>query len=108
MDETQPKAKESPSDQFEELQTAPPKQKIKLSWVGKTAAAIIAIWDYEIDSKTNPIGMMNSLSISDHQQSWGYEDGPWKGPGPPLLVAADYLHTKSSVSRTLPMKFKSM
>jgi hypothetical protein len=27
--------------------------------------------------------------ISDHQQSWGYEDGPWKGPGPPLLVAAD-------------------
>jgi len=29
--------------------------------------------------------------ISDHQQSWVYEDGPWKGPGPPLLVAADYL-----------------
>jgi len=29
--------------------------------------------------------------ISDHQQSWGYEDGPWKGPGPPLLVAADVL-----------------
>jgi len=28
--------------------------------------------------------------ISDHQQSWGYEDGPWKEPGPPLLVAADY------------------
>ena len=27
--------------------------------------------------------------ISDHQQSWGYEDDPWKGPGPPLLVAAD-------------------
>jgi len=27
--------------------------------------------------------------ISDHQQSWGYADGPWKGPGPPLLVAAD-------------------
>ena len=21
--------------------------------------------------------------------SWGYEVGPWKGPGPPLLVAAD-------------------
>ncbi|MBT8365011.1 MAG: hypothetical protein KJP23_09915, partial [Deltaproteobacteria bacterium] len=19
--------------------------------------------------------------ISDHQQSWGYEEGPWKGPG---------------------------
>ena len=25
--------------------------------------------------------------ISDHQQSWGYEDGPWKGPGPALLMA---------------------
>ena len=35
--------KASPADKFEELQTAPPKQKIKLSWVGKTAAAIIAI-----------------------------------------------------------------
>jgi len=21
--------------------------------------------------------------------SWGYEDGPWKGPGPPLLGATD-------------------
>ena len=30
--------------------------------------------------------------ISDHQQSWGYEDGPWKGPGPPLLVAADFFN----------------
>jgi hypothetical protein len=29
-------------------------------------------------------------SISDHQRSWGYEDGPWKGPGPPLLVVADF------------------
>ena len=29
--------------------------------------------------------------ISDHQQSWGYEDGPWKGPGPPLLATADFL-----------------
>jgi len=28
--------------------------------------------------------------ISDHQQSWGYEDGLWKGPGPLLLVAADF------------------
>jgi len=31
-----------------------------------------------------------SSKISDHQQSWGHEDGPWKGPGPPLLVAADF------------------
>ena len=28
--------------------------------------------------------------ISDHQQSWGCEDGPWKGPRPPLLGAADF------------------
>jgi hypothetical protein len=28
--------------------------------------------------------------ISDHQQRWGYEDGTWKGPEPPLLVAADF------------------
>jgi len=28
--------------------------------------------------------------ISDHQQSRGYEDGPWKGPGPALLMAADF------------------
>jgi len=21
-------------------------------------------------------------TISDHQQSWGYEEGPWKGPEP--------------------------
>jgi len=33
----------------------------------------------------------NIGKISDHQQSWGYEDGPWKGPGPPPLVAADFL-----------------
>jgi len=33
---------------------------------------------------------INKLKISDHQQSWGYEDGPWKGPGPSLLVAADF------------------
>jgi hypothetical protein len=35
--------------------------------------------------------MFSSEKISDHQQSWGYEDGPWKGLGPPLLVAADFL-----------------
>ncbi len=43
-DESQPEAEASPADEFEELQTAPPKQKIKLSWVGKTAVAIVAIW----------------------------------------------------------------
>ena len=30
------------------------------------------------------------VKISGHQQSWGYEEGPSKGPGPPLLVAADF------------------
>jgi len=30
-------------------------------------------------------------TISDHQQSWGDKDVPWKGPGPPPLVAADFL-----------------
>jgi hypothetical protein len=29
------------------------------------------------------------FQISDHQQRWGHEDGPWKEPGQPLLVAAD-------------------
>jgi hypothetical protein len=29
-------------------------------------------------------------SISDHQQSWGYEEGPSKGHGHALLAAADY------------------
>jgi hypothetical protein len=33
------------------------------------------------------------LKISDNQArvSWGYEDGPWKSPEPPLLVAANFL-----------------
>jgi len=30
------------------------------------------------------------IAISNHQQSWGHEDGPWKGPRPSLLVAADF------------------
>ena len=25
------------------------------------------------------------VAISDHQQSWRFEDGPWKGPRSPLL-----------------------
>ena len=35
-------------------------------------------------------GKRTKPKISDHQQSWGYEVGPWKEPGPPLLVAADF------------------
>jgi len=42
--------------------------------------------------------------ISDHQQSWGYEDGPWKGPGPPLLVAADLIHKPPASIRFAPIK----
>jgi len=37
--------------------------------------------------------------ISDHQQSWGYEDGPWKGTGPPPLVAADFLKIFISIHK---------
>ena len=43
-DEAQPGAEESPSDKFEELQTAPPKEKIKISLVGKISIIIVAIW----------------------------------------------------------------
>ena len=32
---------------------------------------------------TLPAELRERYKISDHQQSWGYEDGPWKGPGPP-------------------------
>jgi hypothetical protein len=45
--------------------------------------------------------------ISDHQRSWGYEDGPWKGPGPPLLVAADFftsIHKPPASIRFAPIK----
>jgi hypothetical protein len=38
------------------------------------------------------------IKISDHQQSWGYEDGPWKGPGPPLLVVADFFKKNFLIS----------
>jgi len=37
-----------------------------------------------------PRFLADQQKISDHQQNWGYEDGPWKGPGPSLLVAADF------------------
>jgi len=30
-----------------------------------------------------------SMEISDHRQSWGYQECPWKGPGLALLVIAD-------------------
>jgi len=45
-----------------------------------------------------------NCQISDHQQSWGHEDGPWKGPGPPLLVAADLIHKPPASIRFAPIK----
>ena len=47
---------------------------------------------------------MNLTKISDHQQSWGYEDGPWKGPGPSLPVAADLIHKPPASIRFAPIK----
>jgi hypothetical protein len=45
---------------------------------------------YQTLGKTYLSPFLFSYKISGHQQSWGYEDGPWMGPGPPLLVAADF------------------
>ena len=47
-------------------------------------------WTALIDSISMDHIEVAKIQISDHQQSWGYEDGLWKGPGPPLLVAADF------------------
>jgi hypothetical protein len=35
--------------------------------------------------------LITKHKINGHQLSWGYEDGPWKGPGPPLLAASDFI-----------------
>jgi hypothetical protein len=45
-----------------------------------------------------------NVKISDHQQNWGYEEGPWKGPGPPSLVAADLIHKPPASIRFAPIK----
>jgi hypothetical protein len=76
----------------------------------------------KLDTKENPIGGRLSvpehhnstfvnrrlpfvmLEISDHQQSWGYEEGPWKGPGPPLLMVADSIHKPPASNRFAPIK----
>jgi hypothetical protein len=50
------------------------------------------------------IEIMIGSKISDHQRSWGYEDGPWKGPGSPLLVAADLIHKPPASIRFAPIK----
>jgi len=44
------------------------------------------------DTLTEKVEWVNVNSIfakSATTSSWGYEDGPWQGPGPPLLGAAD-------------------
>ena len=33
-----------------------------------------------------------------------YEEGPWKGPGPPLLMVADLIHKPPASNRFAPMK----
>jgi len=56
----------------------------------------VSLSDVEIDSEfeAGQLGIIPGaylrLEISDHHTSWGYEDGPWKVPRPPLLVAADF------------------
>jgi hypothetical protein len=46
------------------------------------------------------------MQISDHQQSWGYADGTWKGPRPPLLVVADFLILDNLKSGKYPIKIQ--
>jgi hypothetical protein len=48
----------------------------------------IGIWDFRpITLVVNCFHLNESATIS-----WGYEDGSWKGPGPPLLGDADLIH----------------
>ena len=49
---------------------------------------VLSIWE-EIGRATH---------MSDHQQSWGFEDGPWKGPEPPLLVAYELTNWTLSIT----------
>jgi hypothetical protein len=53
-----------------------------------TKVAEAGVWS--VDFFRFPSFPRSRMEVSDHQQSWGYEDGPWKRPGPPLLVAADF------------------
>jgi len=46
----------------------------------------------------------NSKKISDPQQSWGYKEGPWKGPGTPLQVATDSIHKPPASIEFAPIK----
>ena len=59
---------------------------------------------YQTLGKTYLSPFLFSYKISGHQQSRGYEDGPWKGPGPPLLVAADLIHKPPESIRFTPIK----
>ena len=31
----------------------------------------------------NPVPVIGCRTISDHKQTWGYEENHWKGPGRP-------------------------
>ena len=48
-----------------------------------TEAFIKALLKPPAPSKKLKCAAARYKKISDHQQSWGYEDGPWKGAGPP-------------------------
>jgi len=42
------------------------------------------------------------VTISDHQQSWGYEDGPWKGPRPARKILSKTYTGRSLYVHFLP------
>jgi len=67
---------------------------LSVSWVALATVPLLRlVWRIEFAScgcLRSRTGFEGMREISDHQRSWGYEDGPWKGPGPPLLVAADF------------------
>ena len=70
----------------------------------ETSAAIRSMKTKGFVEGVDRVGL--SSAISDHQQSWGYEDGPWKGPGPgpALLMAADSIHKPPASIRFAPIK----
>ena len=55
------------------------KENVQIQWGDETGLCD----DSYHGSSYAPPGETFAIRISDHQQSWRYEDGPWKGPGPP-------------------------
>jgi hypothetical protein len=48
---------------------------------------------------------LRHIQISDRQQNWGYEDGPWRGPEPSLLLVADLIHKPLASIRLALIKY---